>query len=120
MPEAERATLGTPRARRGRRTPARNEPRAPGELAAPDQIDVETVAVLPKRWLAQTTSTDRYDAAVSDAQQPDTEQSLSGGSDARDSCAGANVTAHDTHLCGKERSPYAVGPVSEEAGARGR
>ena len=36
----------------GRR--ARSEVRSAGELAAPDLVDVETVAVLRKRWMART------------------------------------------------------------------
>jgi predicted nucleic acid-binding protein len=35
----------------GRR--ARSEVRSAGELAAPDLVDVETVAVLRKRWIAE-------------------------------------------------------------------
>ncbi len=36
------------------------------DLAAPDLVDVETVAVLRKRWLARTLSDHRFAAAVSD------------------------------------------------------
>ncbi|MCP9488257.1 MAG: type II toxin-antitoxin system VapC family toxin [Solirubrobacteraceae bacterium MAG38_C4-C5] len=50
---------------------ARNELRAAGDLAAPDLIDVETVAVLRKRWLAGTISDERFDAAVGDLKRLD-------------------------------------------------
>jgi len=43
---------------------ARHELRVAGELCAPDLIDVETVAVLRKRWLARTISDQRFDAAL--------------------------------------------------------
>ncbi|MGH3095827.1 MAG: type II toxin-antitoxin system VapC family toxin [Streptosporangiales bacterium] len=45
---------------------ARNELRSAGEFTAPDLIDVETVAVLRKRWLARTISDRRFDTAVDD------------------------------------------------------
>jgi predicted nucleic acid-binding protein len=45
---------------------ARRELRAAGDLAAPDLADVETVAVLRKRWLAGTLRATRFRAAVSD------------------------------------------------------
>lgn len=45
---------------------ARRELRAAGEIAAPDLVDVETVAVLRKRWLAKTISDRRFAAAVAD------------------------------------------------------
>jgi predicted nucleic acid-binding protein len=45
---------------------ARREVRAAGELAAPDLVDVETVAVLRKRWLAGSIADARFAAAVSD------------------------------------------------------
>ncbi len=48
----------------GRR--ARRELRAAGDLAAPDLVDVETVAVLRKRWLAGSISDRRFATAVSD------------------------------------------------------
>ncbi len=46
----------------GRR--ARQELRVADDLAAPDLVDVETVAVLRKRWLAGTVSQRRFAAAV--------------------------------------------------------
>jgi predicted nucleic acid-binding protein len=48
----------------GRR--ARRELRAADDLAAPDLVDVETVAVLRRRWLAGTISEGRFAAAVRD------------------------------------------------------
>lgn len=48
---------------------ARSELRAAGDLAAPDLVDVETVAVLRKRWLARDISDERFDAAITDLQR---------------------------------------------------
>jgi predicted nucleic acid-binding protein len=48
----------------GRR--ARGELRAAGELAAPDLVDVETIAVLRKRWLAGAISDQRLAIAIED------------------------------------------------------
>jgi Predicted nucleic acid-binding protein, contains PIN domain len=48
----------------GRR--ARGEIRSAGDVAAPDLVDVETVAVLRKRWLAGTISDRRFATAVAD------------------------------------------------------
>jgi predicted nucleic acid-binding protein len=53
----------------GRR--ARSEIRASGDLAAPDLVDVETVAVLRKRWLAGTITDRRFEAAISDLESID-------------------------------------------------
>lgn len=50
---------------------ARAELRAVGDLAAPDLVDVETVAVLRKRWLAGTLSDERFSVAVADLEQLD-------------------------------------------------
>jgi predicted nucleic acid-binding protein len=50
----------------GRR--ARAELSSAGEIAAPDLVDVETVAVLRKRWLAKTVSARRFASAVDDLQ----------------------------------------------------
>lgn len=48
----------------GRR--ARAELRAAGDVAAPDLVDVETVAVLRRHWLAGTLSARRFAAAIED------------------------------------------------------
>lgn len=45
---------------------ARAEVRSVGEIAAPDLVDVETLAVLRKRWLAKTISARRFASAVDD------------------------------------------------------
>jgi predicted nucleic acid-binding protein len=51
----------------GRR--ARGEFRIAGQVAAPDLVDVEAVAVLRKRWLAGTISDRRFEAAIADLEQ---------------------------------------------------
>lgn len=45
---------------------ARGEIRDAGDLAAPDLVDVETVAVLRKRWLAGAITDRRFSAAIGD------------------------------------------------------
>lgn len=50
---------------------ARLELRSADALAAPGLVDVETVAVLRKRWIAGTVSDRRFAAAISDLQQLD-------------------------------------------------
>jgi predicted nucleic acid-binding protein len=50
---------------------ARREVRAAGDLAAPDLVDLETVAVLRKRWLAGTITDDRFAVAVRDLEDLD-------------------------------------------------
>lgn len=45
---------------------ARREVRAGGDMAAPDLVDVETVAVLRRRWLAKAISESRFVAAIDD------------------------------------------------------
>ncbi|MGN6679227.1 MAG: type II toxin-antitoxin system VapC family toxin [Streptosporangiaceae bacterium] len=53
----------------GRR--ARDEFRAAGEVSAPDLVDVETVSVLRKRWLARTITAKRFAAALRDLEDLD-------------------------------------------------
>ena len=53
----------------GRR--ARDEVRGAGDIAAPDLVDVETVAVLRKRWLSGTISGRRFSAALDDLEALD-------------------------------------------------
>lgn len=53
----------------GRR--ARNEVRGAGDIAAPDLVDVETVAVLRKRCLSGTISDRRFSAALEDLEAID-------------------------------------------------
>lgn len=50
---------------------ARAALRNAAELTAPDLIDVETVAVLRKAWLARTLADERFDAAVTDLRRWD-------------------------------------------------
>lgn len=45
---------------------ARDLLRVHGELAAPDLVDVETTAVLRRRWLAGTITAERFEQAVED------------------------------------------------------
>lgn len=77
----------------GRR--ARDELRAAGELSAPDLVDVETVAVLRKRWLAQTLSDLRFETAVQDLVQLDLERVPTAHLMRRAFELRANVTAYD-------------------------
>jgi predicted nucleic acid-binding protein len=44
----------------------RREVRGAGDLAAPDLVDVETMAVLRKRWIAGSMTDGRFAAAVED------------------------------------------------------
>lgn len=53
----------------GRR--ARQEVRAAADLAAPDLVDVETVAVLRRRWLAGAISDHRFAVALDDLEDVD-------------------------------------------------
>lgn len=50
---------------------ARMEFRNAGDVAAPDLVDVETVAVLRKRWIAGTVSDRRFAEAIEDLEQLD-------------------------------------------------
>lgn len=50
---------------------ARREVRSAGDVAAPDLVDVETVAVLRRRWLAGTISHRRFAAALDDLEAID-------------------------------------------------
>jgi predicted nucleic acid-binding protein len=56
----------------GRR--ARTEIRRADDVAAPDLVDVETVAVLRKRWLAGTISHRRFTAALDDLEALDVDR----------------------------------------------
>jgi predicted nucleic acid-binding protein len=53
---------------------ARRELRTAADLTAPDLVDVETVAVLRKRWLAGTISDQRFNRAVDDLERLDFER----------------------------------------------
>lgn len=45
---------------------AREEFRTAGDVCAPDLVDVETVAVLRKRWLTGTITAERFADAIND------------------------------------------------------
>ena len=74
---------------------ARAALRDAGELTAPDLIDVETVAVLRKCWLAGTLTDDRCDAAITDLQRWDFDRVPSLRLIRRAYELRANVTAYD-------------------------
>lgn len=70
--------------------------RGAGDVATPDLADVETVAVLRKRWIAGTVSDDRFAAAVDDLQQLDIDRYPARGFMRRAFELRANVTAYDS------------------------
>jgi uncharacterized protein len=74
---------------------ARDAVRAGGAFAAPDLVDVETTAVLRKRWLAGGLSDDRFSSAVGDLLDLPFERYPSGQLMRRASELRANVTAYD-------------------------
>jgi predicted nucleic acid-binding protein len=104
----------------GRR--ARAEFRAAGDVAAPDLVDVETVAVLRKRWLAGTVTDRRFAAAVEDLGQLDLERYPTLRFMRRAYELRANITAYDSTyvalaeelgcelLTGDQRLASAAGP----------
>lgn len=53
---------------------ARRELRAAGDAAAPDLVDVESLAVLRRRWLAGTISAQRFATAIDDLMDIDIER----------------------------------------------
>lgn len=53
---------------------ARRTVAAAGDLAAPDLIDVETVGVLRRRWLAGDLTARRFSAAIDDLEDLDLER----------------------------------------------
>ncbi|MHB1593950.1 MAG: type II toxin-antitoxin system VapC family toxin [Streptosporangiaceae bacterium] len=75
---------------------ARQEFRDAGNVAAPDLVDVETVAVLRKRWIAGTVSDDRFAAAVEDLAQLDADRYPALRFMRRAYELRANVTAYDS------------------------
>jgi predicted nucleic acid-binding protein len=77
----------------GRRT--RREVRHAGELAAPDLVDVETVAVLRKRWVAGTISDSRFAEAIDDLEAIELERYPTLPLMRRSFGLRANVTAYD-------------------------
>ena len=74
---------------------AREELRAGGDFAAPDLIDVETVAVLRRRWLAGTVTDQRFAEAIADLEQLDFERVPTLRFARRAYELRANVTAYD-------------------------
>lgn len=75
---------------------ARAEFRGAGDIAAPDLVDVETVAVLRKRWLAGTVTDRRFSAAVADLEQLDLDRYPALPFMRRAYQLRANVTAYDS------------------------
>lgn len=67
-----------------------------GDVAAPDLADVETVAVLRKRWIAGTVSDERFAAAVDDLGQLDIDRYPALRFMRRAYELRANVTAYDS------------------------
>ena len=75
---------------------ARAEFRSAGDIAAPDLVDVETVAVLRKRWLAGTVTDRRFSVAVEDLEQLDLDRYPTLPFMRRAYQLRANVTANDS------------------------
>lgn len=74
---------------------ARELLRAHQQLAAPDLVDVETTAVLRRRWLAGTISADRFEQAIDDLIDLPMTRFPTGGLMRRAFELRANVTAYD-------------------------
>ena len=77
----------------GRR--ARREVRSAGELAAPDLVDVDAVAVLRKRWMAGTISDSRFSEAIDDLEAIELERDPALPLLRRSYDLRANVTSYD-------------------------
>ena len=77
----------------GRR--ARSELRTAGDVAAPDLVDVETVAVLRKRWSAGTITDRRFSSAIGDLEAIDLDRYPTLRLMRRAYDLRANVTAYD-------------------------
>lgn len=75
---------------------AREEFRAVGAVAAPDLVDVETVAVLRKRWIAGTISDQRFSEAIGDLEQLELDRYPALAFMRRAYELRANVTAYDS------------------------
>jgi predicted nucleic acid-binding protein len=74
---------------------ARAELRSAGDVSAPDLVDVETIAVLRKRWLAGTLSDRRFAAAIGDLEAIDLDRYPTLPFMRRAYDLRANVTAYD-------------------------
>jgi len=77
----------------GRR--ARRELEEAGDVAAPDLVDVETVAVLRRRWLAGTITEGRFANAIDDLEVLDLDRYPTLSFMRRSYELRANVTAYD-------------------------
>lgn len=77
----------------GRR--ARGEVRVAADMAAPDLVDVETVAILRQRWIAGTISENRFASAIRDLEAIDMDRYPSLPFMRRAFELRANVTAYD-------------------------
>jgi predicted nucleic acid-binding protein len=98
------------------------EIRGARDVAAPDLVDVETVAVLRKRWLAGTLSDRRFAAAIGDLERIDVDRCPTLPLMRRAYELRANVTAYDASyialaellgcelLTGDQRLASAPGP----------
>lgn len=69
--------------------------RSAGDFTAPDLVDVETVAVLRKRWLAGGISDARFQSAITDLEELDFERVPARRLMRRAYELRANVTAYD-------------------------
>lgn len=74
---------------------ARSEVGSAGELAGPDLVDVETVAVLRKRWIAGSISDRRFAEAIDDLEAIELERYPTLPLMRRSYELRANVTAYD-------------------------
>jgi predicted nucleic acid-binding protein len=79
---------------------ARQEFRAADNIAAPDLVDVETVAVLRKRWLTGSINDQRFADAVGDLEDLDFDRYPALQFMARAYQLRANVTAYDAAYVG--------------------
>jgi predicted nucleic acid-binding protein len=88
---------------------ARTRLLAAGELAAPDLFDVETVAVLRKRWIAGDLTDRRFAAAIDDLDDLDMDRYPTLPLTRRAFELRANVTAYDaTYIALAERLQCAL------------
>ena len=74
---------------------ARSLLRVHRELAAPDLVDVETVSILRRRWLARTMPDERFEQAVADLADIAVTRYPTRGFVRRVFELRANITAHD-------------------------
>lgn len=74
---------------------ARELLRAHGDLAAPDLVDVETTAVLRRRWLSGTVTAERFEHALTDLAELPVARVPTLGLVRRAFELRANVTAYD-------------------------